>query len=145
MDPYYAGWLSILPPVIAIVLALLTKEVISSLLVGILSGTLIYAFGTGAENVLMSTVENTFAIMGKRVDTIKNYGCDGMLCHVNRSCKLMTFHIFVGREIIERDAGVPCANFDGDQSDTRVFNEAQFETRLQGLVEIMKQNKEAQQ
>lgn len=68
MDPYYAGWLSILPPVIAIVLALLTKEVISSLLVGILSGTFIYAMGTGAENVLMSTVENTFAIMGKRVD-----------------------------------------------------------------------------
>ena len=68
MDPYYAGWLSILPPVIAIVLALLTKEVISSLLVGILSGTFIYAMGTGAESVLMSTVENTFAIMGKRVD-----------------------------------------------------------------------------
>ena len=68
MDPYYAGWLSILPPVIAIVLALITKEVISSLLVGILSGTFIYAIGTGAENALMSTVENTFAIMGKRVD-----------------------------------------------------------------------------
>ena len=68
MDPYYAGWLSILPPVIAIVLALITKEVISSLLIGILSGTFIYAVGTGAEFTLMSTVENAFAIMGKRVD-----------------------------------------------------------------------------
>lgn len=37
------GWLSILPPLIAIVLALLTKEVISSLLIGILAGTLIYS------------------------------------------------------------------------------------------------------
>lgn len=88
---------------------------------------------------------STPSIMGKRVDSIKRFGCDGMLCHVNRSCKLMTFHIFVGREIVEQQAGVPCANFDGDQSDTRVFSEAQFETRLQGLVEIMKQNKEAQQ
>jgi len=78
------------------------------------------------------------------VESIKNFSCDGMLCHVNRSCKMMTFHIFVGRDIIEQQAGVPCINFDGDQSDTRVFSEAQFETRLQGLVEIMKQNKEAQ-
>ena len=41
MEPYYAGWLSILPPIIAIGLALITKEVISSLLIGILSGTFI--------------------------------------------------------------------------------------------------------
>lgn len=87
---------------------------------------------------------STPAIMEKRVESIKDFGCEGMLCHVNRSCKLMTFHIFVGREIIERDAKVPVANFDGDQSDTRVFSEAQFETRLQGLVEIMKERKEAQ-
>ena len=41
MDPYYAGWLSILPPIIAITLALVSKEVFSSLLIGILSGTVI--------------------------------------------------------------------------------------------------------
>jgi len=80
---------------------------------------------------------STPSIMGKRAESIKKFGCEGMFCHVNRSCKLMTFHIFVGREIIEKDTGVPCVNFDGDQSDTRVFSEAQFETRLQGLVEIM--------
>lgn len=85
---------------------------------------------------------STLAIMKKRVASIGHFGCDGMLCHVNRSCKLMTFHIFVGREIVEREAGVPVANFDGDQSDARIFSEAQFETRLQGLVEIMKERKE---
>ena len=43
------GWLSILPPVLAIVLALITKEVYSSLLVGVASGLVIYscAAGTG--------------------------------------------------------------------------------------------------
>ena len=39
----YGTWFSLLPPVIAIVLALLTKEVYSSLFIGILSGALLYA------------------------------------------------------------------------------------------------------
>ncbi len=97
-----------------------------------------YAYAMSSTNSF-----STPAIMEKRANTIKQYDCEGMLCHVNRSCKLMTFHIFVGRQIIEDQAGVPCANFDGDQSDTRVYSEAQFETRVQGLVEIMQQNKEA--
>ena len=53
------SWLSILPPVIAIALALLTKEVISSLLIGILSGVLIFARG----NVIVA-VESMFTVMG---------------------------------------------------------------------------------
>ncbi|MBQ2498605.1 MAG: hypothetical protein II523_01190, partial [Bacteroidales bacterium] len=40
-------WLSILPPLIAIVIALLVKEVISSLFFGILSGTFIMALYSG--------------------------------------------------------------------------------------------------
>jgi len=39
----YATWLSLLPPIIAIALALITKEVYSSLFIGILSGALLYA------------------------------------------------------------------------------------------------------
>ncbi|MBF4695055.1 2-hydroxyacyl-CoA dehydratase subunit D [Fusibacter ferrireducens] len=87
---------------------------------------------------------STSSIMDMRTKSIEAFGCEGMLCHVNRSCKLMTFHIFVGRDMIEEKAKIPSTNFDGDQSDTRVFSEAQFETRLQGLVEIMKANKEAE-
>ena len=40
-SPYYATYLALLPPVIAIVLALITKEVFSSLFLGILSGALL--------------------------------------------------------------------------------------------------------
>ena len=36
------GLLSVLPPIVAIVLALITKEVVFSLVLGILSGTVIY-------------------------------------------------------------------------------------------------------
>ena len=41
----YSTIFSLLPPVIAIVLALITKEVYSSLFVGIVSGALLYANG----------------------------------------------------------------------------------------------------
>lgn len=67
MEPFYAGWLSLLPPVIAIVLALVTKEVFSSLLVGVLSGTLIYSLGTSL-NPIMGTVETAFSVMVKKAD-----------------------------------------------------------------------------
>lgn len=65
MDAIDVGWLSILPPVIAIVLALITKEVISSLIVGIFSGTLIYAFSTGGGIVKAADV--TLTLMGEKL------------------------------------------------------------------------------
>lgn len=60
---------SILPPVIAIVLALLTKEVYMSLLIGILSGSFLYTLGLGLSRVEtgITTVETTFQIMGDKI------------------------------------------------------------------------------
>ena len=48
----YATFWSLIPPVVAIVLALITKEVISSLIIGILSGTLIYSCIVGANPIV---------------------------------------------------------------------------------------------
>lgn len=67
MEPVFVGWLSLLPPVIAIVLALITKEVVSSLMIGILSGALIYAINTGA-NPIVGMAETTFKLMASRMD-----------------------------------------------------------------------------
>ena len=67
MEPFNAGWLSIIPPIVAITLALITKEVLSSLILGILTGTLIYTVGTGG-NVLMGTLQTAFTTMGNKVD-----------------------------------------------------------------------------
>ena len=53
---------SLLPPVIAIALALLTKEVYMSLMIGILSGAMLYS----AWNPLHA-VETTFGIMGEKI------------------------------------------------------------------------------
>ena len=60
-----AGWLSILPPLIAIVLALVTKEVFSSLFAGIFSGMLIYCFSTGSS--FMTAVTYVFDMMSAKI------------------------------------------------------------------------------
>lgn len=62
LEVFNYGWLSVLPPVIAILLALVTKEVISSLLIGVLTGALIFSQG---NPVLM--IENTVLVMGSRM------------------------------------------------------------------------------
>ena len=67
MDPVSVGVLSILPPVIAVVLALITKEVFSSLIVGILSGTLIYTLKTDG-NIILGPVESALSVMGNKFD-----------------------------------------------------------------------------
>ena len=40
---------------------------------------------------------------------------------------------------------IACAGFDGDQADPRNFNAAQYETRVEGLVEAMEANKQAKE
>ena len=64
------GFWAILPPIIAIILALITKEVISSLLIGILSGALIYSIAIGGSfsEVVMGSVETTFEAMSTNIN-----------------------------------------------------------------------------
>ncbi|NMW86104.1 Na+/H+ antiporter NhaC family protein [Peptoniphilus sp. AGMB00490] len=56
------GILSIVPPIVAIALALITKEVITSLLIGILSGGLIYTGGN-----IVAALETVFDLMGTKL------------------------------------------------------------------------------
>ncbi len=57
--PFYATIWSLLPPVIAIVLALITKEVYSSLFIGILTGGLFYS-GFGFEGTVTHVFSDGF-------------------------------------------------------------------------------------
>ncbi len=76
-----------------------------------------------------------------RTSIIKDFKCDGAIYHMNRSCKLMDFMQYqLQREVADR-TGVPYVVFDGDQTDPRNFAQAQFETRVQALVEMMERNK----
>ncbi|MCR5371602.1 MAG: 2-hydroxyacyl-CoA dehydratase [Clostridium sp.] len=66
---------------------------------------------------------------------------DGALIHYNRSCKPWSGYMAEMQRRFTEDLGIPCAAFDGDQADPRNFNEAQYLTRVQGLVEAMEENR----
>lgn len=65
----YATVLALLPPMIAILLALITKEVYSSLFIGILSGALLYSGGN-----LWGMVTGTFDVMIAKLSDSWNVG-----------------------------------------------------------------------
>ncbi|MDR1834379.1 MAG: 2-hydroxyacyl-CoA dehydratase family protein, partial [Fusobacteriaceae bacterium] len=74
-------------------------------------------------------------------EIVVNGQSDGVLYHLNRSCKIMAFLNSDVAEIIQKDTGLPYGNFDGDQTDPRNFSPAQFDTRVQALNEIMSEKK----
>ena len=43
------------------------------------------------------------------------------------------------------DLGVSIASFDGDQADPRNYSKAQYETRIEALVEMMNEQKAAKE
>lgn len=68
---------------------------------------------------------------------VKEFSLDGIIFHSNRSCKLMDFRqLEIQRQVAER-TGVASVMFDGDQTDPSTFSMAQFETRIQSLVEMV--------
>ena len=67
MEAVQAGWLSILPPIIAIILAIATKDVVFSLLLGALSGTFIYSVLTDM-NLLIGPIEVLFKATMEGID-----------------------------------------------------------------------------
>lgn len=67
MEPVTAGVLSLIPPMVAVMLALKTREVYSSLLAGIFSGALIYSIMSGSEPVVRP-FEVSLEIMSSKFD-----------------------------------------------------------------------------
>ena len=78
-----------------------------------------------------------------RVNDAKAKKVDGAVIHINRSCKRWSGNSYELERQLRTQAGIPTMTFDGDQSDPRVFSEAQYETRVEALVEIMEANKQA--
>lgn len=78
---------------------------------------------------------------GNVIKLVRDFDLDGIVYHSNRSCKLMDFRQYEVQRRIEGATGVPSVVFDGDQTDPRIFSQAQYETRIQALVEMMEENK----
>ena len=76
-----------------------------------------------------------------RVDDAIRNKVDGAIFHMNRSCKHWSGNLYEMERQFREKTGVPTVAFDGDQSDPRCFSEAQYETRIDALVELMEENK----
>ena len=79
----------------------------------------------------------------KRVKLCKDNHVEGLLVHTNRSCKLWSGFMYEMSRQIGSECNIPVVSFDGDQADPRNFSEAQYDTRVQGLTEIMEATQEA--
>lgn len=77
----------------------------------------------------------------RRNKMLGKYQCDGILCNTMRSCKPWVGLMFETERQLQKQHGLPYTLFDGDQADPRVFSKAQYETRVQGLVEVMEARK----
>ncbi|MCC8079498.1 MAG: 2-hydroxyacyl-CoA dehydratase family protein [Oscillospiraceae bacterium] len=77
-----------------------------------------------------------------RVDEAAKNGVEGAIIHINRSCKKWSGNMYEMERQLRERLGIPVITFDGDQSDPRAFSEAQYATRVQGLIEIMEANRQ---
>lgn len=77
----------------------------------------------------------------KRVKLCQDNHVEGLLVHTNRSCKLWSGFMYEMSRQIGEQCDIPVTSFDGDQADPRNFSEAQYDTRVQGLCEIMESRK----
>ncbi|MDU2064238.1 MAG: 2-hydroxyacyl-CoA dehydratase family protein [Sporomusaceae bacterium] len=93
------------------------------------------AMGESYSNVYINTcLENKVDVL---YDIITKSKSDGVVYHLNRSCKLMSFLNVETAEQLKERTGLPFVSFDGDQADPNNFSPAQFDTRVQALGEMM--------
>ena len=91
-----------------------------------------------------TSMGNNLSLKGQtelRKGIIQDTKCNGVIMHVNRSCKMCDFLQYEIGQALTADLGVPVASFDGDQADPRNYSKAQYETRIQALVEMMDERK----
>lgn len=76
------------------------------------------------------------AKIDKMCELIEDYDLDGFIMFSVRSCKRYSLGQLVSKEIVTERTGVPGVVIEGDMVDSRVFNEAQIQTRVDALLEM---------
>ena len=77
------------------------------------------------------------AKVDKMCQLIKDYNLDGFVMFSVRSCKRYSLGQMVSKELVTERTGVPGVIIEGDMVDSRVYNEAQIETRVDALLEML--------
>lgn len=77
------------------------------------------------------------AKIDKMCELIKDYDLDGFVLFSVRSCKRYSLGQMVSKEVVMERTGVPGVIIEGDMVDSRLFNEAQIQTRIDALLEMI--------
>jgi benzoyl-CoA reductase/2-hydroxyglutaryl-CoA dehydratase subunit BcrC/BadD/HgdB len=77
------------------------------------------------------------AKVDKMCQLIKDYDLDGFVMFSVRSCKRYSLGQLVSKELVTEQTGVPGVIIEGDMVDSRVYNSAQIETRVDALLEML--------
>ncbi|NOZ86690.1 MAG: 2-hydroxyglutaryl-CoA dehydratase [Deltaproteobacteria bacterium] len=73
--------------------------------------------------------------LGKMIDLIEQFDCQGVVMHSNRSCKPYSFGQYDIQRLLRDEEGIPVMLLEADMTDSRMFHEAQVETRLKAFLE----------
>lgn len=76
------------------------------------------------------------AKIDKMCQLIQNYDLDGFIMFSVRSCKRYSLGQLVSKELVTERTGVPGVVIEGDMVDSRLFNEAQIQMRVDALLEM---------
>ncbi len=94
-------------------------------------------------NAIVSLYSNVYLNKGidakidKMCELIMDYDLDGFVLFSVRSCKRYSLGQMVSKEIVMERTGVPGVIIEGDMVDSRLFNEAQVQTRIDALLEMI--------
>jgi len=98
--------------------------------------------GTDLLDSVVSVYSNVYLNKGleakvdKMCELIKEYSLDGFIMFSVRSCKRYSLGQLVSKELVMERTGVPGVVIEGDMVDSRLFNDAQIQTRLDALLEM---------
>jgi benzoyl-CoA reductase/2-hydroxyglutaryl-CoA dehydratase subunit BcrC/BadD/HgdB len=84
------------------------------------------------------SIENRKAMVLK---ACREYAIDGVILHRNKSCAPITLGQMNIKEALERELGIPSVVIDADHMDARNFSTAQFQTRADAFVEMLRKKK----
>ena len=77
------------------------------------------------------------AKVDKMSQLINDYDLDGFVMFSVRSCKRYSLGQLVSKELVTERTGVPGVIIEGDMVDSRVYNAAQIETRVDAFLEML--------
>jgi len=77
------------------------------------------------------------AKVDKMCELIHDYDLDGFVMFSVRSCKRYSLGQLVSKKLVTERTGVPGVVVEGDMVDARLFNEAQIQTRIDALLEML--------